>query len=132
MSKRKNDDVEEGPAAPEMSFHPAAARFEQTLAAIPDFLRAVSVSLGAVAGDPAHGGKGAAIVMALNAVAALIEGGEEASQELHALTDQIKGMVAEGRNPSEEEWATLRSRSDAAHAALQAAAAQTGESQSSA
>lgn len=118
MSKKK---IEADESAQEFEAGAAApSRVSLTLAAIPDFLRAVGVSLGAVAGDPVHQGKGAAIVTALGAVAALIEGGEEASEELHALTDQIKGMVADGRNPSEEEWASLKARSDAAHAVLQA------------
>jgi hypothetical protein len=52
----------------------------------------------------------------------LIARGDEGHQELQEFSDIIKGMAAEGGEPSREEWATLRARSDAAHDTIQEAA----------
>lgn len=58
----------------------------------------------------------------LSTVAALLERGEAGRRALEELCAEIDGMVAQGREPTADEWARLRTRSDAAHAAIQAAA----------
>lgn len=93
------------------------------LAAVPDFLRAVSSSLGSIVGDPAHNQKGAAITRVLTLAASAIDSGQDVAQGLQELTTEIQKMTAEGREPSPDEWAELKKRSDDAHAALQTAAA---------
>lgn len=50
----------------------------------------------------------------------LISQGEAGADALHDLTDDIQAMVAEGRDPTDDEWSALKARSDAAHAAIQA------------
>lgn len=59
-------------------------------------------------------------VLALAAFA--VERGEAGRQALEQLCAEIDVMVAQGRPPTDEEWARLRHRSDAAHASIQAAA----------
>jgi len=56
----------------------------------------------------------------LNSIAAFIEKGEEGATALQALNDHIKAMVNANRDPTIEEWNTLKARSDAAHTILQA------------
>lgn len=41
-------------------------------------------------------------------------------QEMQQLKTKVETIVAEGREPTEAEWAELQARSDAAHAAIQA------------
>lgn len=86
------------------------------LAAAPDFLRALASSISLIPG-------GSWITPALEELldlgAQLITAGEAGTTELQALTDQIKTMVAQGRDPTQAEWDALRTRSDAAHAKLQ-------------
>lgn len=91
----------------------------EILAVLPTFLRSIVVSLGAVVGDTAHAGRGAAITSALNVAASLIERGEAGAAELQKLADQVAEMVSAGTEPTAEQWADLRARSDAAHLALQ-------------
>ena len=57
----------------------------------------------------------------------LISRGEEAHEELEAFAEVIQRMADEKRNPTAEEWATLKKRSDAAHDVIQAAAAEAAE-----
>ncbi len=58
----------------------------------------------------------------LSVVATLLERGEAGRRALEELCAEIDVMVAQGRDPTAEEWARLRARSDTAHAAIQAAA----------
>ncbi len=57
----------------------------------------------------------------------LLSQGDAARDELKAFTKTIEEMAAQGRAPSSVEWATLRKRSDAAHAIIQEAAAAVEE-----
>ncbi len=43
----------------------------------------------------------------------------EVDERLKALTEHIETMVAEEREPTEEEWKDLQARSDIAHDAIQ-------------
>lgn len=63
--------------------------------------------------------KGEAISSLLKLVASLLKKGDEAKADLIALKEQIEKMVAEGRDPTPDEWDALRARSDAAHDAIQ-------------
>lgn len=76
-------------------------------------------SLSTIAGDPSLGPKGAAIRAVLDLAAAAIERGVEGSGELKLLVQKIDSMVADGREPSPEEWDELKRRSDAAHDIIQ-------------
>lgn len=87
---------------------------------VPDFLRAVAGVLPTFVGDHSH--KAEALSSYLKAGASLIQAGEAGADELALLTEQVKSMVADGRDPTPAEWADLKSRSDAAHAAIQASA----------
>ncbi|MGI9250733.1 MAG: hypothetical protein ACR2PR_06010 [Pseudohongiellaceae bacterium] len=55
----------------------------------------------------------------LSIASALINRGVSASTELEALQAQVQMFVDQDREPTEDEWAQLRSRSDAAHATIQ-------------
>lgn len=52
--------------------------------------------------------------------ASLIRAGEAGSAELQALTAHIQAMVNSGTDPTEDDWNTLKARSDAAHTLIQA------------
>jgi hypothetical protein len=58
-------------------------------------------------------------VLALAAFA--VERGEAGRKQLEELCAKVDVMVAQGREPTDQEWLELRARSDAAHAAIQAA-----------
>lgn len=49
----------------------------------------------------------------------LVGTGGAADADLVALRDQIEQMVAEEREPTADEWASLRGRSDSAHETIQ-------------
>lgn len=55
----------------------------------------------------------------LSAIASLVDAGEAGITELQALTEHIKAMAASGQDPTPEDWASLKMRSDAAHALIQ-------------
>lgn len=59
----------------------------------------------------------------LGILGTLLEEGDEAIEELKIFTETIEEMVAQGRAPNRMEWDVLRTRSDDAHARLQAAKA---------
>jgi hypothetical protein len=75
-------------------------------------------AIAGVAANPAFG-TAQAVVTVANLGAALIEAGEQGIEGLKKLTEQVEGMVTAGRNPTADEFSDLRSRSDAAHAAIQ-------------
>lgn len=52
--------------------------------------------------------------------ATLIRAGEAGSAELQTLTAHIQAMVNAGADPTEDDWNQLKTRSDAAHALIQA------------
>lgn len=54
------------------------------------------------------GPKGDAIVESLNLLGSVLAKSEQASAELVQLKAQVQAMVAEGRDPTPEEWGTLR------------------------
>lgn len=81
------------------------------LAVAPDFLRALAALL-PVNGAPLW------VQTLLSLGAQLIEVGDAGAADLAALTQQIKSMTAQGRDPTQAEWDALRSRSDAAHATI--------------
>lgn len=85
-------------------------------------LAAMLRALGLLATDPAWGTKGEAIARFLALGALALERGEAGRADLEKLAAHIDTMVAQGREPTEGEWADLRARSDAAHAILQEAA----------
>ncbi len=76
-------------------------------------------SLGKVASDPALGARGAAVKSVLDLAALAIARGSEGADQLRALTEQVKAMAEEGREPTPAEWEDLKLRSDAAHAKIQ-------------
>lgn len=87
------------------------------LSLVPEFLRTV-------ASAPAASSFLTPIVdEMLLAAASLIQRGEEGAQALADFTSQIKAMVTAGRDPTPDEWNSLKARSDAAHAILQGAPA---------
>lgn len=74
--------------------------------------------IGEAAANPAFGTAGAIGAIA-SLAGKLISLGSEGSDHLVDLNDQVKQMVAQARNPTADEWNTLRARSDAAHRLLQ-------------
>jgi len=64
--------------------------------------------LGTIAQDPALGYRGAAITQALALISQLVLKGEAARAELEALGAQVQAMVATGREPTKDEWDSLR------------------------
>lgn len=81
-------------------------------------LLAVLRSLATVAGDPALGLRGNSIASALQLIALAIEAGSNGKEELEKLQLQVAEMVSNRREPTKDEWAELKARSDAAHDAL--------------
>lgn len=73
--------------------------------------------------NPIFSGSGAAISSILKLASTLVAAGDAGAKELEKLTADVEAMVKDGRQPTSAEWRTLRQRSDAAHAALQASAA---------
>lgn len=55
----------------------------------------------------------------LASIAAVLETGEDALPQLQALTEHVAAMVAADRDPTTEEFAELKARSDAAHAVIE-------------
>lgn len=84
------------------------------LAIVPSFLRAITSASPVASSFISH-----SVEDILNAAATFIERGEAGAEQLKALTDQIKAMVAANRDPTADEWAALKARSDAAHAIIQ-------------
>lgn len=95
------------------------------LSIISALLRAIS----GVASNPAFG-SAQAISAVASLGATLIEAGSAGEEGLKELTEQVQGMVSAGRNPTPDEFSSLRSRSDAAHAAIQNAGVKTPAVQS--
>jgi hypothetical protein len=84
-------------------------------------LQLVSILVGQlaiIAKDPALGYRGAAITEALALLGTVLAKGEAARAELEALAAQIAEMVALDREPTKDEWTSLRSRSRVAHDTL--------------
>lgn len=67
--------------------------------------------LALISKDPALGYRGQALTEALALLGTLVAKGEEARAELEALAAQIQGMVAADREPTKEEWNSLRALS---------------------
>ncbi len=57
----------------------------------------------------------------LGILGTLLEEGDEAIEELKVFAETVEDMAEKGRAPSKLEWDVLRTRSDDAHARLQAA-----------
>lgn len=55
----------------------------------------------------------------INLALGIVVAGIDVAGKLAALDDRIAAFVAEGRDPTDAEWADLEGRSDAAHAAIQ-------------
>lgn len=64
--------------------------------------------LAIIAQDPALGYRGAALTQALSLISKLMQQGDAARAELEALAARVQEMVAEGREPTKEEWQSLR------------------------
>ncbi len=77
------------------------------------------VVLGAVARRDTDSERAQGIANVLGIAEYMIVEGSLTVQKLQQLTNTVKAMAAEGRNPTVEELAMLRSRSDTAHAAIQ-------------
>lgn len=72
---------------------------------------------------PLGGKQGTALQSAMVLAATLLERGEAGRHELEILCAKVDEMVAQGREPTADEWATLHGRSDAAHDAIMGSAA---------
>lgn len=64
--------------------------------------------LALISRDPALGYRGQALTEALALLGTLVAKGEQARAELEALSAQIQAMVAVGREPTKDEWRSLR------------------------
>lgn len=69
--------------------------------------------------DPVFGDKGAVLNKVLSLAALAAERGEAGRHDFEKLCADLDVMVAQGREPTKDEWDALLSRSDAAHAILQ-------------
>lgn len=81
-------------------------------------ISALLQSLSTIAGDPALGDRGKAISGILKLMNLALSRGGEATTELRALAEEVRAMVDSGTQPTEDQWLSLKSRSDAAHAIL--------------
>lgn len=99
---------------------------ETLLELVPTFLRAVASALPVLINRiPVTSTFATVAEEVLSAGAALIERGDEASQELALLAQEIIDMGL--GDPTESQWDSLKHRSDAAHSALQAPAEDSHE-----
>jgi hypothetical protein len=85
-------------------------------------IQSVLASVGAIAVNPAFGiaGVAAKLVPLLSLISSLVSQGAAALEKLKALDEQIKAIVAEGRVPTDAEWAEWDARHQSAKARLQA------------
>lgn len=83
----------------------------------PQLIAQLLLALGQAARTPAIQQESIAVWIEL--AGRLIQKGSEADAALRALEAQIRRMVAEQREPTEQEWESLRARSDAVHHAIQ-------------
>lgn len=83
---------------------------------IATLFRAISAAL---ANPAISGEKTAEIAKAAELAAIAVEAGATTSAELAAFAEEIKAMAALPRDPTPEEWQSLRDRHAAAHAAIQ-------------
>lgn len=94
-----------------------AAQPSQTeilLALMPAFLRITAAAASTIfTGSPL-------VQQVLVTAATLLEAGTAGAAQFQALTTHLESMVNVGRDPTPEEWATLKAHSDAAHLAIQA------------
>lgn len=84
-----------------------------------NIVTAIIRSLAVVAGDVSFGAKGSSISSVLSLIALAVETGSTANEELQKIQVLVGDMVANRREPTKDEWAELKARSDAAHDALQ-------------
>lgn len=75
-------------------------------------------SLAAIAGDPALGYRGAALVRILNLASIALNAGQEGRDQLESLTAHVKWLADKGVDPSKEDWDALLERSNNAHKIL--------------
>ena len=85
----------------------------QILAYLPQILSLIGQAAQLV---PAAG----AVPKYLDLLAQIVGQGEKAYRDLDALRALVADMVAQHREPTADEWASLRGRSAAAHEAIQA------------
>lgn len=76
-------------------------------------------SIGILLGNPALGVLPAKLIPLIDLAAGLIAKGAESLEKLKALDAQLKGIIAEGRVPTEAEWAEWETRHEDAKARLQ-------------
>lgn len=74
--------------------------------------------LGLIAKDPALGYRGEALTEALALLGTIVAKGDAARQELEDLAAHIQSMVDAGREPTKDEWQSLRDRARANHKIL--------------
>lgn len=82
---------------------------------IMQLLAAIVGQLSLISQDPALGYRGQALTEALALLATIIAKGDAARTELEALAAQIQSMVDEGREPTKDEWQSLRDQARANH-----------------
>lgn len=85
---------------------------KQFIAYMPQVLRLIALASQVVP-------QTAAVSKYLTILAAIAEQGVKAYDDLAALKELVEAMVAQKRDPHDEEWLALKLRSDAAHAAIQ-------------
>lgn len=97
----------------------AAVQPSQTdilLALMPAFLRITAAAASTIfTGSPL-------VQQVLVTAATILEAGTAGAAQFQALTTHLESMVNANRDPTADEWATLKAHSDAAHLAIQASA----------
>jgi hypothetical protein len=93
-----------------------------TFMLIASILQAIAM----VARNPELGveSNGARYAELIDFLARLVQRGNEAMADLQKLRTEVEAIIARGSPPTDDEIASWRARSDAAHAALQAMATQ--------
>lgn len=81
----------------------------------PQILTIILRNLAGLASDPALGYRGSSVIAVLNLLAVAVEAGVAGYEEIKRLNSQIEDMVLQGREPTKDEWAELRLRSQTAH-----------------
>lgn len=74
--------------------------------------------LSVISRDRELGARGESLGRVLDMAALAIERGEDGAAELKALVEKVKEMAEASRDPTVEEWASLKARSDEAHRIL--------------
>lgn len=87
----------------------------------PEFIKLLPQVISLVATAVQYAGANNAVPKILTLLGTIAEAGAAAYDDLVRLRDMVLTMIREGRDPTPDEWASLNSRSDQAHAAIQGA-----------